>query len=356
MMKIGLIGLGGFGGNAKIKAWKTVCAQGNHELYICESNKERLHEIGNKYQVDEKKRFLNFEDLLSNNSYWSNCESLINAVDITTSADTHFKIAMYALDRGKHVFVEKPSTENLKQAELLHDKVKETGLVLQVGVHFRYNKLTDKIKELIDNGELGKLYQIEGRHVAGKRPRLDGGAILSCGMHFIDLIMYLTDRKVIDVTAVSKNFLKRPEWPNEDLSYVHMNLEGNLLATVKSSVVDYATGIDAGVPGINADWDFVITGSKGMVYADYCTQKLVFDSGRHEWNEETQAWKWKTGERKEIPVLVENVYETELKAFLDHIKQGSKPRADVYSSGVLLQKIIDASYMSAETKMTQFFK
>ncbi len=351
-MKIGLIGLGGFGGNAKINAWKKVCDEGNHELYICESNKQRLHEIGDKYQISANKRVLEFEDLISNNPNGV----VVDAVDVSTSADTHFKIAMYALGNGRHVFIEKPMTENLKQAELLQDKVKETGLVLQVGVHFRYNNLTDKLKELIDNGDLGKLYQIEGRHVAGKRPRLDGGAILSCGMHFIDLILYLTGRKVIDVTAVSKNFLKRAEWPNEDLSYIHMNLEGNLLATVKSSVVDYCTGTDAAVPGIHADWDFMVVGSKGMVFVDYSASKMLFDTGRHEWSEENQAWKWKTGERKEIPVKVENVYETELKAFLEHIEQGSKPRADVYSSGVLLQKIIDSAYMSAETKMTQFFK
>lgn len=351
-MKIGLIGLGGFGGNAKIQAWKNVCAEGNHELYICESNKERLHEIGDKYQIGVHNRVIEFCDLISNNPNGS----VVDAVDITTSADTHFKIAMYALKNGKHVFVEKPMTENIKQAEQLQEKVEKTGLILQVGMHFRYNALTGKIKEMLDNDLLGKLYQVEGRHVAGKRPRLDGGAILSCGIHFIDLALYLTGRKVIDVAAVSKNLLKRPEWPNEDLSYVHMNLEGNLLATVKSSVVDYATGIDAAVPGINANWDFVISGSKGMVYADYCNQKLMFDSGHHEWNEETQAWKWKTGERKEIVVPVKNVYETELKAFLDHIVKKEKPRADVYSSGVLVQKIIDAAYMSAETKMTQFFK
>ncbi len=335
-MKIGLIGLGGFGGNAKLKAWKKVCEEGNHDLYVCEANVSRLNDVSDANNIPFDKRVLEYSELIR----------LVDAVDITTPAETHFEIADTALENKVNVFVEKPMTNSVMSAVLLSGRVEETGKVLQVGMHFRYNKLTDKLKEVIDN-DLGELWQIEGRHVAGKRPRLDGGAILSCGIHFIDLILYLHDAKVASVLSVSRNVLKRPQKPDEDLSYVHLNFEDGLLATVKSSVIDYATGLDAAVPGINANWDFMVSGSKGRAFVDYAAQKLFVDTGYHK--KENDAWKWVPVERKELVVQTENVYETELREFIKHVQNNELPRANVYSSGIIVQEIVEAAYKSARS-------
>ncbi len=339
-MKIGLIGLGGFGGNAKFKAWKKICEENNHDLYVCDSNLDKINKFIFEGLIRDEKTFSDYIYLTRH----------VDAVDITTPAELHFEIANYALDKGKHVFVEKPMTTSLEEALKLREKVEETNKVLQVGFHFRYNKLTDKLKELIAEGVLGDLWEIEGRHIAGKRPRLDGGAILSCGVHFIDLILFLTETKVESVSAVSRNVLTRTQTPNEDVSYVHLSFENDLIATVKSSVIDYATGIDAAVPGINANWDLYVSGSKGRAYVDYAAQTLTLDTGHHVL--ENGQWKWSAKERKNIPVPIQNVYELELKAFIDHINKNELPRANVYSSGVLVQKILDSAYKSAKEGRT----
>lgn len=335
-MKIGLIGLGGFGGNAKLNAWRSICDEINHHLYVCDTDLKKLNNLIYSGIVKNERVFSDYKYLISE----------VDVVDITTPTETHYEIAKYALNNNKHVFVEKPMTVNLKEAVCLQELVEKSDKILQVGYHFRYANLTNKLKELISEGSLGELWEIEGRHVAGKRPRRDGGAILSCGIHFIDLILYLVGDTVESVLAVSKNFLPRVQTPNEDLSYVHLKFNNGILATVKSSVIDYATGVDAAVPGINANWDFFVSGSKGRAYADYTSQKLVLDTGFHE--KKNGVWQWVSGERFNVEVKVQNSYELELKAFLKHINNKETPRANVFSSGVYLQKVLDAIYKSAE--------
>src|SRR5664280_2921691 len=84
--------------------------------------------------------------------------SEIDAVAIITPVWTHFELAKAALENGKHVFVEKPLTSNATQAEELIELALRKNLKLMVGHTFLFTGAVKKIRQLIDQGELGDLY------------------------------------------------------------------------------------------------------------------------------------------------------------------------------------------------------
>ena len=91
-------------------------------------------------------------------------DKTIDAVIIATPLYNHYEIAAAAIEAGKHVYLEKTMTYNEKQALELVKLTKEyPNLVFQVGHQYRYTPLYFKVKQMIDNGYLGKVTQIDCR-------------------------------------------------------------------------------------------------------------------------------------------------------------------------------------------------
>ncbi|WP_316748350.1 Gfo/Idh/MocA family oxidoreductase [Pedobacter gandavensis] len=102
------------------------------------------------------KSYSDYRDLLN--------DPKITAVFISTPLNMHFPIASAALKAGKHVYLEKTMTYDIPEAFALVELVKKhPGQTLQVGHQYRYAPIYYKVKEMIDNGYLGKVTQIESR-------------------------------------------------------------------------------------------------------------------------------------------------------------------------------------------------
>ncbi|MGH2515882.1 MAG: Gfo/Idh/MocA family protein, partial [Ktedonobacterales bacterium] len=82
----------------------------------------------------------------------------VDAVAIATPIRTHYALARTALERGKHVFVEKPLTAQAKQAADLAALATRQGRVLMVGHTFMYNPAVEELRRLVQSGELGRVY------------------------------------------------------------------------------------------------------------------------------------------------------------------------------------------------------
>src|SRR5579864_2080506 len=89
----------------------------------------------------------------------------IDAVAVVTPVWTHFELAKAALENGKHVFVEKPLTSNATQAEELIELALKKNLKLMVGHTFLFTGAVKKIRKLVDEGALGKLYYYDSTRV-----------------------------------------------------------------------------------------------------------------------------------------------------------------------------------------------
>jgi predicted dehydrogenase len=89
----------------------------------------------------------------------------IDAVAIITPVATHYPLVKEALENGKHVFVEKPFTDNVAHAQELVELAEKKHLKIMVDHTFLFTGAVKKTKELIDKGALGKIYYYDSMRV-----------------------------------------------------------------------------------------------------------------------------------------------------------------------------------------------
>ena len=120
-------------------------------------------------------------------------ESDVAAVAIATAVPTHYALAKQALEAGKHVFVEKPPAMRAVEIDELVALAEARDLVLMPGHLLLYHPAVRKLKELIDNGELGEVLCVYGNRVNLGIVRENENALWSLGVHDLSVILYLLD-------------------------------------------------------------------------------------------------------------------------------------------------------------------
>ena len=146
-----------------------------------------------------------YEDVLSDDN--------VDAVVLASPHSVHFKQIMAAVEAGKHVFCEKPFCLNTADARTALDALASRGLKVGIGHNRRFSPNAIKLKEMIDNGELGDMIQIEGNFSANmsgyagewreSRAESPAGGMTSLGIHAIDMYVNLFGR-IKSVLAVSR--------------------------------------------------------------------------------------------------------------------------------------------------------
>ena len=159
----------------------------------------------------------------------------IDAVAIATPAVTHFELAMRAIEAGKDVFVEKPMTLTYEDAARLVQAADARKRILMVGHLLEYHGAVEKMKELLDAGELGSAYYLYSERLNLGRIRKDENALWSLAPHDISIILHLLDEEPIDVAARGAAYI-RPDI--EDVAFLWMRFPGNKLAQVHVSWLD----------------------------------------------------------------------------------------------------------------------
>ena len=152
-----------------------------------------------------------------------------DAVIIASPTKFHFDIAKKSVQKGKHVLVEKPMTENFIQAEELEAIVKEKNIIFQVGHVERFNGAVQELHHIIENP-----YLIEARRLAPFTPRItDVGVVFDIMIHDLDIVTSLVKKPLIRFSASGK----RIKTKNEDIASALLEFEGNTIATINASRV-----------------------------------------------------------------------------------------------------------------------
>jgi predicted dehydrogenase len=131
----------------------------------------------------------------------------IDAVAIVTPVDSHHKLAKKALENGKDVFVEKPMTASVKQAEELIELSKRNERVLMVGHTFIFTPAVRKIKELLESGEIGDVYYVNSTRINLGIHRRDVNVIWDLASHDFSMFTYWFDEEPIKVYSLGKDFI-----------------------------------------------------------------------------------------------------------------------------------------------------
>ncbi len=181
MIKIGITGVGQFGQNhARILRQSDNC----EFVGLYDRDMKRAHEIAEKIDA---KVFESYDQLLEQ----------VDAMAIVVTTLSHYDLAKRALENGVHVFIEKPITEHLWQAEELVKIAKKNNLRVQVGHIERFNPIIMELEKKIKAPRF-----IEAHRIAPFTPRgSDVPVVLELMIHDIDLILAFADSEIVDVRA-----------------------------------------------------------------------------------------------------------------------------------------------------------
>ena len=150
----------------------------------------------------------------------------IDTVAVITPVFTHFDLAKKALENGKHVFVEKPFTLTVEQAEELVELADKKHLKVMVDHTFLFTGAVKKIKELMDEGALGKLYYYDSMRVNLGLFQHDVNVVWDLAPHDFSVMDYLIQEKPMALSATGEVHYNG----FEDIAYVTVYCERSVIA------------------------------------------------------------------------------------------------------------------------------
>jgi len=151
----------------------------------------------------------------------------VDVVDIVTPTLSHFDCAKEAIEKGKHVFIEKPITKTVEEAEILIDLLKKHQVKGQVGHVERFNPAFTAVKDAINNPMF-----IETHRLAEFNPRgTDVPVVLDLMIHDIDIILSVVKSKVKSVNASGVSILS----DTPDIANARIEFENGCVANLTAS-------------------------------------------------------------------------------------------------------------------------
>lgn len=133
----------------------------------------------------------------------------IQAIALATPAETHAELSIKAMDSGKDVFVEKPMALTLRDAEEMRAVAEGKGRVLMVGHLLEYHPAVLKLRDLISNGELGRVNYVYSNRLNFGKVRTEENALWSFAPHDVAVILRLMGRSPIEVSATGGSFITK---------------------------------------------------------------------------------------------------------------------------------------------------
>lgn len=329
MVNIGIVGYGYWGPNLVRNFAET---PGATIAAVADLDTEKLAVVQRRYPA--VKTTTDFRDLLRDPD--------IDAIAIATPVHTHFELALAALHAGKHVWVEKPMTENSRQARELIDAAEQRNRVLLVDHTFIYTGAVAKMAELINSGELGRIYYYDSIRVNLGLFQRDVSVISDLAVHDFSILDHLLGEHPVAVSASGTNHF--PGTP-ENLAYVTLFYESGSIAHA------------------NVSWlapvkvrQILVGGSKKMITYDDLepSEKVkIYDKGVSFTDDPQKIQEmrvgYRTGDMWAPKLPVTEALRVEGEHFVDCIINGKVPKTDG-QLGLRVVELIEAANHSMHHK------
>lgn len=292
---------------------------------VCDANADLANKAAQAYAVPAK----TLDEVL---------DSSVDGVVIAAPAAQHFSLASKALQAGKHVFVEKPLSLKIEEAQQLCNLANQVGRNLMVGHLLQYHPAFLELKKLIEQGNLGRLQYIYSNRLNLGKFRNEENILWSFAPHDISMILALAGG--VPETAYA-------------IGSCHLNPK---IQDVTTTHLSFANGIQA---HIFVSWlhpykeqKLVVVGDRGMA---------VFDDGLS-WEEKLKLYphqvSWVSGmpqpEKADIVNVALEVSEPlkiECQHFIDSIQDKKQPLTDGFE-GLRVLQVLDAAQQSLSTHTT----
>lgn len=218
-LALGVIGCGHWGPN-HVRVFSEL--ERSSVVACADSVEARVQRIGRRFP--HVRTTTDYHDLLA--------DQAIDAVVIATPTQTHATVAREALQAGKHVLAEKPLCTRSTEARELASLANGSGLVLMVGHVFLFNNGIIKLREKIQNKELGRIHYLDAVRTNLGPVRGDVNALYDLGTHDVTIFNYLLDSLPVEVSALGR-CISQPNiedvcfatlrYPDGTLGHIHVS-------------------------------------------------------------------------------------------------------------------------------------
>ncbi|OFI05786.1 scyllo-inositol 2-dehydrogenase [Clostridium acetireducens DSM 10703] len=260
-------------------------------IAVCDVLKEKAEEKKEEYisKLEEKKEvkvYTDYKEMLENEE--------IDVVTIATESGYHPDIAVYCMNKGKHVICEKPMALSIEDADRMIKCSRDNNVKLCVSHQNRFNKPIQQLREAVEEGRFGRLVNGTARILWNRNMgyytqapwrgtwKLDGGTLMNQCIHNIDLLQWMMGGEIDTVYAQCDTFLRDIE--AEDFGAIIIRFKNGSIGMVEGSACVYPK---------NLEETLSIFGEKGAV----CIGGLAVNK--------IETWRFGDGKDNEEDILKE---------------------------------------------------
>ncbi len=268
------------------------------------------------------------------------CSPDIDAVAVVTPVWTHYELAKSALENGKHVFVEKPFTSTVAQAEELVELAEKRNLKIMVDHTFLFTGAVRKIRQLIDERTLGNLYYYDSTRVNLGLFQHDINVIWDLAPHDLSIMDFLIKARPEAISATGQRHLNG----FEDVAFITVYFPERLIAHINVnwlSPVKVRTTLIGGEKKMLV-WNDLDTDEKVKVYdkgVEICTTEDVYGL----------LVSYRSGDMWAPQLEQIEALKSELQSFLDCITQNT-PIINDGPAGLQVVRMLQAASASIAKK------
>jgi UDP-N-acetylglucosamine 3-dehydrogenase len=219
---------------------------------VSDLNEDAARSLGERYEAD----------------YYGDVETLlkredVEMVSICTPTVTHAKIALAAMEAGKHVLVEKPMTSTVAEAESLIAAAERARVKLTVGFVERFNPGVIEALRLVKEGKIGDVILARAHRVSRYPLRIsDVGVVKDLAIHDADIVRQLFGADPVTVYATAGNLVHT----FEDYANIVLRFPGNKSAFIETNWL---------TP--HKIRRLILTGSEGLITVEFITQEVTVE-------------------------------------------------------------------------------
>ena len=347
-LRIGVIGAGGICTAAHMPGYEKM---DNVEIVaICDIKKEKAQKLADQYGIPNV--FEDYNDVINMDG--------IDAIDICTPNYLHSIIAVAALNKGLHVFSEKPDAVSVEEATKMKEAAEKSGKILMVMRNNRYIPRSTFLKQYIEDGKMGEIYAARcgwqrRRGIPGKggwfttKAQSGGGPLIDLGVHMIDLAIWLMGNpKPIAVSGSTYTKFANAKDSSDSINSIFGEAKEDGIFDVEDLAMGFIKFDNGACMQIEFSWASNIEKEQSFVELRGTKAGATINSHNNNPVIFTSEYGRTIDMEPKMPTSAVQQHEANLRHFADVVLNGKEPMF-VPEQGVNMIKILTAIYKSAET-------
>ena len=359
-VRIGIIGCGGIANNKHMPALRKIPEV--EMVAFCDIIEERAVKAAADFGTPDAKVYTDYKELLKDES--------IEVVHVLTPNRDHSYITVDALEAGKHVMCEKPMAINTAEAQKMVDAAKRTGKKLTIGYQNRFRPDSMYLNQACEAGDLGEIYYARAQAIRRRAvptwgvfldaEKQGGGPLIDIGTHALDLTLWMMDNYEPEMVVGTK-YRKLADTKNAANAWGPWDPEK---FTVEDSAFGFVRMKNGATIYLEASWalnSLDVNEAKTILCGDKGGADMLGKNGGLRINGEKYSKLFVTepdmsaggvaffdGEKVEAA-------DVEARMWINHVLDDNAPLITKPEQAIVVTKILEAIYTSAESGKPVFF-